>query len=110
MPLYNQLLPRCEAQKIALNLDLPDPTISVSDPENLKKTTKKLVSAAMKRIVRHGTITIAAKKGTKSALILTVKDTGAALDPQERDKLEDDTTTVRSRMGYGTTITVKIPA
>ena len=109
MPLYNKYLPECEERKISLNLDLPDPTIPVDDPKELEKTLKKLIKDATKRIGKKGSITIGARKGIKYAIVLAVKDTGPALTSEERENLEAENTEVRSRMGYGTTITIKIP-
>ncbi|MFV0485274.1 MAG: hypothetical protein ACK5MU_03575 [Candidatus Saccharimonadales bacterium] len=111
MPLYNKLLPKCEEQKISLNLDLPDPTIPVEDAKALEKLTKKLIKDAAARIGKKGTITVGVKKGVKYPVIITIKDSGTALTREERETLEaDENVTVRSRMGYGTTITVKISA
>lgn len=110
IPIYNKFLTECEERKVTLNLDLPDPTIQIENAKELKKTLNSLAKAALGRTNKKDSITIGAARSSKDSITVTVKDTGDSLTREEREKLTNETTEIRSRMGYGTTITVKIKA
>jgi signal transduction histidine kinase len=104
VPIYNAALPVCERRGLKLNLDLPDPTIKVD--AGVKKILQSLLKAAMKR-TKEGAITMGARReGDK--VEVWVRDSGEALTRKECEDMADEMTEVRSRYGYGTTVTVVV--
>jgi signal transduction histidine kinase len=107
MPLYNEFLETCNTKKITLDLDLSDPTLTVKDAKPLEKSIRSFINSAIKRTSKNGAISISAKQ-IGDHIKITIKDSGDALTRQEITQIENDSTAVHSRMGYGTTVTHKI--
>jgi signal transduction histidine kinase len=108
--IYKTALPFCERKKIALNLDLVDPSLSLDiDQRKLKTELTPYLQSAILRTT-NGTITIGAKPN-KTNVEIFVRDTGQAIPKAERASLTADQPNldVHSRHGYGTTITLKYP-
>jgi len=107
--LYKIALPFCERRKIALNLDLADPSLTVDISERiLKYELRTYIQNSFSR-TKQGAITIGSKSGQKDVLIF-IKDTGSAIPKSQRTAMEANPhVQVHSRHGYGTTITLKYP-
>ena len=106
--LYQSALPLCEPRKIALNLDLADPTLTIDlDQATLTKQLMPHLHSAITRTPRNGTITLGAYREGKTISIF-IKDTGEAIPRSDRTTLtaEHPRLRIHSRHGYGTTITL----
>ena len=104
--LYKIALPFCERQKIALNLDLIDPSLDADlEQRQLTNQLKPYLQSAILR-TKQGSITLGARGGRQKVQIF-IKDTGQAIPKSERLAMTTDRLEVHSRHGYGSTVTLK---
>ncbi len=100
---YNKYLPLAEKAGITLNLDFPDTTQEVKDPEKLKNELDKQLESALGRSIK-GEITIEVKKGQ-----IVIRDTGTVLSKPMCEILENsERITVTSRVGFGTKVVIDL--
>ncbi len=99
--IYQKYLPKVKAVGITLDVDFPDTTLIIEDSERLEKDLEKSVKSAIAR-TKSGQIKIAIKNGK-----FTVSDTGLTLSKSTCDALSTEHIKVKSRVGFGTTITIK---
>lgn len=107
--LYKIALPFCERKKIALNLDLADPSLTTKiDQRQLTTELKHYLQGAILR-TKQGSITIGARKDHKHIEIF-IRDTGEAIPKTKRTAMtaEKDNLDIHSRHGYGTTVTITL--
>lgn len=100
---FRKFLPEATKAGIQLNLDFPDPTKKVKNPERLKASLEKNVDSALKR----------AKKGEVSIKVLKdrieIFDSGTVLSLPAKSLLQaSDRVKVSSRVGFGTKVTISL--
>lgn len=100
--IYNKYLPLFEGAKVQLNLDFPNTTQEVSDPEAIKASLDTQLQSALAR-TKKGNITIAVRN---HAIIISDSDT--VLSKPICTMLSNERTEVKSRVGFGTTIKIKL--
>ena len=88
-------LPKIKAVGISFDLDFPDTTITVENKERIKKGLEKGLKTSISRS-KNGTLKLTIKK---SGIILS--DTGMVIDKTTEHFI------VKSRVGFGTTFTIK---
>lgn len=99
---YNKYLPLATKAGIQLNLDFPDPTQKVKNPEKVKKDLEKHVDSALKRTLK-GEVSIGVFKDR-----IEIKDSGTVLSEPAKTLLEmNEHIKVSSRVGFGTKVTIK---
>lgn len=100
--IYNKYLPLFENTQVQLNLDFPNTTQEVSDPEEVKANLDAQLQSALSR-TKKGNITIAVRD---HAIIISDSDT--VLSKPVCALLSNAHTEVKSRVGFGTTIKIKL--
>lgn len=98
--IYNKYLPLAKEAGITLNLDFPDPTQKVSNPEKIKKALDNHLGSAVKRTPK-GEISISVHKDK-----IVIRDTGTILSKPVIALMSSEHVSVKSRVGFGTTITI----
>ena len=99
--IYLKYLPLASKAGLTLNLDFPDTTLTVEDGEKIKKDVEKTVSSAVSKSIK-GEITIAVSKGK-----VVITDTGTVLSKTMIKMLTNDHIDIKSRVGFGTVVTIK---
>lgn len=99
--IYNKYLPLAEKAGITLNLDFPDPTAKISEPEKIKNKLDKHMGSALGRTVK-GEIAISVHRDK-----IVITDTGTVLSKPMIAMLSSEKVTVKSRVGFGTTVTIE---
>ncbi len=99
--IYKKYLPKVREVGIVFDVDFPDTTVEVEDTERVGNALDKSVRSAISR-TKRGEIKISYKKGS-----LIVSDTGHILSKSTCNKLSTEHIKVKSRVGFGTTVTIK---
>lgn len=99
--IYQKYAPKVKAIGITLDVDFPDTTFVVEDSERIEKDLEKSVKSAISR-TKSGQIKITVKNGK-----FTISDTGLTLSKSACDALTTEHIKVKSRVGFGTTVTIK---
>ena len=107
-PTYRKLLSICEQQKIALNLDLTNPSLKIRQEDKLKAFLKDTLTLAIKNCKRDNKITIAQSITDENKVRFSIKYDGNILEPDQKAALLEKEYEVRSRFGYGNTISIDI--
>ncbi len=94
-------IPKIRAIGITFDLDFPDTTITVESKQRVKEGIEKGLKSAIKR-TKNGNIKLTVKKGE-----ITLQDTGTIIDKATCRKLTTEHFIVKSRVGFGTTFTIK---
>ncbi|MBQ2660118.1 HAMP domain-containing histidine kinase [Candidatus Saccharibacteria bacterium] len=99
--IYNKYLPLATKAGISLNLDFPDSTMKVKNPEKLKKALDENLDSALKRTI----------KGEVSLNVFSdrieIRDSGTVLSAPAKALLEmNEHIKVSSRVGFGTKVTI----
>ncbi len=104
--IYNKLLPLAEKSQIQLSLDFPDTTQTINDPEVIKSDLEQHLNSALARTKKNAgnQITVAVRK---SQIIIT--DTGTILSKPICAMMSNSRVNVKSRIGFGTTVTINLP-
>lgn len=80
-------LPRAEAKKITLTLsDLPDLPLIMANHQNMEEVLSNLITNAINYTPEGGSVTIGATR-ENNYLVLTVKDTGLGIPPEDRERI-----------------------
>lgn len=111
-PIYREYTPLLRRIGLILDLDLKNPTTPVNDPDALQFELKKYLDLALtpdKDLAgalrsTPGRIVIS----DQPAHCLSVKDTSLVISPTQRQALTSKSTSVKSRLGFGTTFTISI--
>lgn len=98
--IYNKYLPLASQAGITLNLDFPDPTQKIKNPEKIKAALDTHLDSAVKRSYK-GEITISVHKGK-----IVIRDSGTILSKPACAMLSGEHITVKSRVGFGTSVTI----
>ena len=99
---FNKYLPLADQAKVQLNLDFSDTTQQVAHPEAVKHDLDQQLSSALQHTV-GGEISVAV---TDRAI--TITDVATVLSPAACALLSNRRVTVKSRTGFGTTITIQL--
>lgn len=108
---YQKLLTICDRHKIALNLDLENPSIKVFHEKALRDFLTKQIPAAVKACKgeEDARITLAQKSIEGSNMLrFSVKYSGKTLQADEKAKLQEAGYEVRARFGYDTIVSIKL--
>lgn len=99
---FNKYLPLADQAKVQLNLDFSDTTQQVAHPEAVKHDLDQQLSSALQHAV-GGEISVAV---TDHAI--TITDPATVLSPAACALLSNRRVTVKSRTGFGTTVTIQL--
>lgn len=99
--IYNKYLPLAEKAGITLNLDFPDVTTEVTEPEKIKRKLDKHMESALGRTLK-GEISISVHRNK-----IVISDTGTVLSKPMIAMLSNDKVSIKSRVGFGTTVTIE---
>ena len=99
--LCKSYLPKIKAVGISFDLDFPDTTITVENKKQVKDNLEKSIKSAIKRS-KDGSIKLTVKTGE-----IILEDTGTIIDKATCKKLTTEHFIVKSRVGFGTTFTIK---
>ena len=102
-PLYREYVSTLEATGLTLDLDLKNPTTEVKSPQTIEFELKKYLEWAASRGHRQGNIIISDKPNQ-----IIVKDSSAVLSPDEKQLFTSKLTSVKSRVGFGTTFSIAL--
>jgi signal transduction histidine kinase len=94
-------MPRIREVGISFDLDFPDTTITIENHERVEKDLDRSMKSAIKR-TPNGHITLSIKKGE-----IIISDTGTVVDKTTCKKYTTEHFIVKSRVGFGTTVTIK---
>ena len=107
-PIYQDLLKSCERRKIAVNLDVQDLTISITDPQPVEEFLKTEICRALKNCDKGDKITIS-ETNDDELIKLSVRNSGRnTLLEDEKEKIRALGYDVRARFGFDTIISLKI--
>lgn len=99
---YRKYLPLAEQKGVSLSLDYPDTTSTIADPEEVKADLDRQLSAALDRSDQNR-ITITARRD-----YITIADSGTTLSKPICELLSSERVSVKSRVGFGTTIKINL--
>ncbi len=99
--MYQKYLPIVKKMGITLDIDFPDTTLTIRERARVEKDLDKILKNAVDR-TRHGRITIAVRPGK-----IIVSDNGTILSKTTCDLLSTEHIKVKSRVGFGTTVTIE---
>lgn len=99
--LYLKYLPLAEKAGLTLNLDFADTTAKVKDAEKVRKEVEKSLQSAVKSSFK-GEIKIAVGRGE-----ISITDSGTVLSKPACALLSNERVTVKSKVGFGTTVKIK---
>ncbi len=102
--IYNKFLPLAENSKVKLSLDFPDTTQEIANPEQLKAELEKHLDSALTR-TKSGEITISVQKHA-----IRITDSGTILSKPICALMSSPRVQVKSRVGFGTTVTINLSA
>lgn len=99
---FNKYLPLADQAKVQLNLDFSDTTKQVQHPEAVKHDLDEQLGSALQHTV-GGEISVTVTDHT-----ITITDQETVLSPAACALLSNRRVTVKSRTGFGTTITIQL--
>ena len=109
-PYYQDLIMRCEKNKISINLDIQDLTIKI--PDDKEEVIKKFLQDEIRRAVKNchtGDKITLAETSDEKVIKISIKNSGAeTLSTEQKNKLIESGYEVRARFGYDTIISLKL--
>ena len=99
--IIKKYMPKFREASITFDLDFPDTTIKVGDKARVEKDIEKGLKSSISR-TKNGRIKLTVKKGE-----ITITDSGTTIDKTTCKNLCTEHLTVKSRVGFGTTFTIK---
>lgn len=102
--IYQKYLPIVKKLGVSLDIDFPDTTLTIgekSKKERVEKALDKSIKNAVSR-ARGGRITISVRPGK-----IIVTDDGTTLSKTTCKLLTTEHVKVKSRVGFGTTVTIQ---
>lgn len=99
--IYQKYLPIVKKMGITLDIDFPDTTLTIRERARVERDLDKTLKNAVER-TKHGRIIVAVRPGQ-----ITVSDNGTILSKTTCDLLSTEHIKVKSRVGFGTTVTIK---
>lgn len=103
--IYNKYLPLAEKSNISLNLDFCDPTQTIDTPESIQDDLEKHLNSLIKNH-RNGDRSEIKLSVRKNAI--TITDNQTILSKTLCNLLSGEHITVKSRIGFGTTVTIPL--
>lgn len=100
--IFTKYLPAATKAKVELNLDFPDTTQTVSQPELIKADLDQQLKSTLQN-THGGEISVSV---TRDAIIIT--DPATTLSPAACALLSSTRVHVKSRTGFGTTVTISL--
>ncbi len=100
--IYRKFLPIAENSQVKLSLDFPDTTQTTNDPEALKAELEAQLNSALSH-AKGGEITISVRKNQ-----IRITDVNTVLSKPICTLLSGERVQVKSRVGFGTTITINL--
>ena len=105
-PHYQKLLADCDKRKIAINLDIQDPTINLREVRRVNEFLTSEIKRALRNCAAGDKITIAEAADAHSIRI-SIKNSGrATLSTEEKYALRELGYEVRARFGYDTIVSL----
>ena len=102
-PIYREYTPVLQRAKITLDLDLENPILELKHPATPEFELKKYLEFITSTRAGQGSIVISSCGDQ-----LIVKDSSSVLSPEQRELFTSDNTSVKSRVGFGTTLSIKL--
>lgn len=102
-PIYREYTPVLQRAKITLDLDLENPTLELKHPATPEFELKKYLEFTASAGIKQGSIIISSHDDQ-----LIVKDNSLVLSPEQRELFTSKDTSVKSRVGFGTTLSIKL--
>ena len=99
--IYQKYLPIVKKLGITLDIDFPDTTLTIRERERIERDLDKTMKSAVDR-TRHGRILITVRPG-----VIIVRDDGTILSRAACKLLSHEHVEVKSRVGFGTTVTIR---
>ena len=100
--IYLKYLPIVKKLGITLDIDFPDTTLTIREKERVERDIDKTVRSAVSRTKNNGRIVIIVRPGK-----IIVTDNGTILSKTTCELLSTEHVEVKSRVGFGTTVTIK---
>ncbi len=99
--IYQKYLPIVKRLGITLDIDFPDTTLTFREKERVARDLDKTMRLATERS-KNGRISITVRPGK-----IIVADDGTILSPTVCKMLTSEHVEVKSRVGFGTTVTIQ---
>ena len=99
--IYQKYLPIVKRVGITLDIDFPDTTLTIRERARVERDLDKTLKNAVER-TKHGRIAIAVRPGK-----IIVSDNGTILSKTTCDLLSTEHIKVKSRVDFGTTVTIQ---
>lgn len=99
--IYEKYLPIVKKVGATLDVDFPDTTITIREKERVERDLDKTMQSAVKRAKTNGRIVITVRPGK-----VIIKDNGTVLSKTTCDLLSTEHINIKSRVGFGTTVTI----
>lgn len=100
--IYQKYLPIVKKIGVTLDVDFPDTTLTISERERVERDLDKTMRSAVSRSKSKGKIVITVRPGR-----IIIADNGTTLSKTTCDLLTTEHIEVKSRVGFGTTVTIK---
>ncbi len=102
--IYQKYLPIAKQFGITLDLDFPDITLTVHEKERIKESVDKHMRLAVDRSknTKNARIIIAVRPGK-----ITITDNGTTFSKSTSELISSEHIKVKSRVGFGTTVTIE---
>lgn len=102
---YNKFLPLAENSSVQLDLDFPDTTQQVINPAVLQAELEQHLNSALNRTKggKDSKITLSVDKNQ-----IRITDSGTILSKPICELMSGERVQVKSRLGFGTTVTIKL--
>ena len=99
--IYQKYLPLVKKMGITLDIDFPDTTLTIRERARVERALDQSVKSAIDR-TKHGRVSISVRPGK-----IIVSDNGTTLSKTACDLLSTEHVKVKSRVGFGTTVTIQ---
>lgn len=102
--IYQKYFPIVKKLGITLDVDFPDTTLTIREKARIEAHLDKSMRSAVSRSknAQNPRITISVRPGK-----ITVTDNGTIISKPTRDLLSSEHVKVKSRVGFGTTVTIE---
>lgn len=102
-PIYREYAPILESAGLELGLDVKNPILEVKDPSTIEFELKKYLEWINSNGPRQGKVIIFDQDNK-----IIIRDSSTVLDSEQINLFISDTVSIKSRVGFGTTISIKL--
>ena len=102
-PIFREYSAPLKQSGLNLDLDIKNPVLEVKTPEIIEFEVKKYLEWTSSQGKKQGSVVI-----SDSANQITIHDDSTVLTPEEKQMFASDATSVKSRVGFGTTFSINI--